>query len=312
MASFDNNLKMDRLLSVLDGDAKRSIQSIGSSGIFYATALKALKRDHGNPIIVSHLRVKSLFEFPPIKSNDRIALRNFHQKLKITITWLKSIGYEVPIKSNENLAKALLCLPCNMRNEFYKVTCNLDILDGDVDLIFLEKSLEKRFKIFFNPIANIITTQGTKTDIQHQKKDTEGKQINLFHNSTPQSLNKSKKTTKTLVCYLCSQDHRIMDCVKFKQKTVIERKNFVKEQKLSFNFLSKAHMLKECQEFRCRIDGCRQKHHTLLHKEPLDNQNGNSDNRKQSPPQNNIPTNGNVNSFSKSNLRGPFLQVLQI
>ena len=72
-------------------------------------------------------------------------------------------------------------------------------------------------------------------------------------------------------------------------------------------------MLKECQsEFRCRVDGCRQKHHTLLHKEPLDNQNGNSDNRKQSPPQNNIPTDGNVNSFSKSNLRGPFLQVLPV
>ena len=39
MASFDNNLKIDRLLSVLDGDAKRSIQLIGSSRIFYTTAL---------------------------------------------------------------------------------------------------------------------------------------------------------------------------------------------------------------------------------------------------------------------------------
>ena len=49
------------------------------------------------------------------------------------------------------------------------------------------------------------------------------------------------------------------------------------------------------------------KQHTLLHKDPLDNQNGNSDNRKQSPPQTNIPTDGIVNSVSKSNLRGPFL-----
>ena len=110
------------------------------------------------------------FEFPPIKSNGRIALQNFHQKLKVTITWLNSIDYEIPIKSNENLAKVLLCLPCNMQNEFYKVTCNRDILDGDVDLIFLEKWLEKCLKIFFNLIANIIATQGTKTDNQHQKK----------------------------------------------------------------------------------------------------------------------------------------------
>ena len=194
MAPFDNNLKMDRLLSVLNGDTKRSIQSIGSSRTFYATALKALKRDYGNPIIASHLRIKSLFEFPPIK----IALRNFHQKLKITITWLKSKGNEVPIKSNENLAKALLCLPYNMRNEFYKVTCNLDTLDGDVDLVFLEKWLEKRLKIFFNLIANVTATQGTKTDIQHQKKDKNSKQINLFLNSTPPSPDKCKKLLKHL------------------------------------------------------------------------------------------------------------------
>ena len=60
MASSDNNLKMDRLLSVLDGDTKCSIQLIRSNGIFYATALKPLKCDYGNPIIVSHVRVKSL------------------------------------------------------------------------------------------------------------------------------------------------------------------------------------------------------------------------------------------------------------
>ena len=68
-------------------------------------------------------------------------------------------------------------------------------------------------------------------------------------------------------------------------------------------------MLKECQsEFRCCVDNCRQKHHTLLHKEPLDNQNGNSDDRKQSLSQNNIRT----DSFSKSNLQGLFLQVLPV
>ena len=105
---------------------------------------------NGNPIIVSQLQFKSLFEFPSTTSNDRIGLQNFHQKLKITITWMKSIGYEVPIKSNENLTKALLCLLCNMRNEFYEVISNLDrILDDAVDLLFLGQWLEKLLKIFF-------------------------------------------------------------------------------------------------------------------------------------------------------------------
>ena len=54
-----------------------------------------------------------------------------------------------------------------MRNEFGKITCNVDIFDGEEDLIFLEKWLEKRLKSLFNPIATIIDTQATKTNNQH-------------------------------------------------------------------------------------------------------------------------------------------------
>ena len=72
---------------------------------------------------------------------------------------LQSIAYDVPIKSSENLAKALICLPHSIRNEFYKATRNFDLLDGDADLIFLGKWLENRVKSFFNPVASIITAQ---------------------------------------------------------------------------------------------------------------------------------------------------------
>ena len=43
-SSFDNNLRILRLISVLDGEAKRVIAAIGSNSIFYATALKTLKK----------------------------------------------------------------------------------------------------------------------------------------------------------------------------------------------------------------------------------------------------------------------------
>ena len=91
-----------------------------------------------------------------------------------------------------------------------------------------------------------------------------------------------------------------MDCVKLKLKSSTQRKNFVKNQKLYLNCLSKAHMLKECHSwFRCCVDGCGQKHHTLLHNEPLDNQNGNSDNRK-------------LTQSKLKSLRGSFPQVFPV
>ena len=162
--------------------------------------------------------MKSLFEFPLIKANDRIALRNYQQKLKITITCLQSIAYNVPIKSSKNLAKAFICLPHSICNEFCKATRNFYLLDGDVDLTFLEKWLENRLKSFFNPIASIIAAQETKTNNPRNfYKIPNQKQVNFLNNSTSQPGDrKGNSKHKTLQCYLCSQDHRLMECVKFK------------------------------------------------------------------------------------------------
>ena len=62
---------MERLLSVLDGDAKKQVEVIGTSEIFCATALKCLKRDYENPLVIGHLRFKALFDRPQSKVFDR-------------------------------------------------------------------------------------------------------------------------------------------------------------------------------------------------------------------------------------------------
>ena len=60
--TFSDNQRMERLLNVLDGEAKRMVQSIGESGIFYRTVLKCLKRHYGNPTVFSYSKLKELFD----------------------------------------------------------------------------------------------------------------------------------------------------------------------------------------------------------------------------------------------------------
>ena len=73
---------MQRLLSVLEGEAKRSVEAIGHNGIFHITALKSLKRDSGNP--VNHLKIQSLLDQPQIKPNNKIGLRHYLQQVSTT------------------------------------------------------------------------------------------------------------------------------------------------------------------------------------------------------------------------------------
>ena len=96
---------MLRLISALDREAKRVIAAIGSNGIFYATILKALKKNFGEPLLVAHLKIKAVLDRSQIKTNDRIGVRNFHQHLKICNSWLCSIGYEALLVSSEKSLK---------------------------------------------------------------------------------------------------------------------------------------------------------------------------------------------------------------
>ena len=112
--TFSDNIRMTRLISLLDGDAKRTIQLTGWSDLFYLSALKTLKRDFGNPLSVATSRIKILFDNSQINGRDHNALREFHQQLKMSNTRLMSIGYETPLLSTENLTKTLMRLLYNL------------------------------------------------------------------------------------------------------------------------------------------------------------------------------------------------------
>ena len=129
---------MERLLSVLDGGAKISVEVISSSGMFYATALKCLKRDYGYPLVVAHLRFKALLDRPQLKVFGRSSLRQFHQQLKTNNIWLLSIGYESPLLLRENLTVCVSLLPPVLRQEFYKSTDSSVFTDANVNLIVFE------------------------------------------------------------------------------------------------------------------------------------------------------------------------------
>ena len=60
---------------MLKGEAKIGIE--GTNGIFYPTALKLLKREFGNPLVVFDLKMKELFERPLINGNDQAALHKY-------------------------------------------------------------------------------------------------------------------------------------------------------------------------------------------------------------------------------------------
>ena len=71
------------------------------------------------------------------------------------------------------------------------------------------------------------------------------------------------------VCFLCSSDHDLQQCPEMKRKSPEERLKVVYEKKLCFSCLGAGHAIRDCEaKTKCQIEGCGQRHATLLHGAP--------------------------------------------
>ena len=157
--TFNDSMRMERLFRVLNADAKESVSLIGTYSIFYAVALKTLKQEFRHPVVVANLKLKTLFDQLQIHRCGRVALVNYHQQLKCTITWFTSMDYQSAIYSTENLTKAVKQLPEILRKSFCKATKDVSFASGGVTLIEFERWLDNLLKNYFNLIGNIIAKQ---------------------------------------------------------------------------------------------------------------------------------------------------------
>ena len=168
--------------------------------------------------MISHFRLTNLFDKAEIRANDRITLRQFHQELKLTNTCLMSVGYKVPNFSSENLTKAIIRLPYQLRQRFYKFTKQSNLIDGGVNLVIFEKRLEDQLKTSCNLLADIIIDNEHMLKSRYQIGKLTNRQsihslqidinINNVNFTSHQSKNEiSKETridnTRTLSCWLC-------------------------------------------------------------------------------------------------------------
>ena len=106
----------------------------------------------------------------------------------------------------------------------------------------------------------MINSLKSKPDLHEQQK----------HDDSAKGNPSSDKDNKYIKCWLCRKPHRLMDCDVFKAKSLDERKEYVKTEKLCFNCFSKGHSLRDCRsKYRCHVNNCNKKHHSSIHYETV-------------------------------------------
>ena len=171
---------MERLRNVLDGEAKKMLQSTGHSSVFYSTDLKCLKWDHGNPTFALYLKLKALFNQPQVQTKNNPAIRSFQQQLKKPEIWLSSMGYHSVILSTDNITKAVTHFPKYLRNKFIKEFKGNDIDKNKADFLKFSHWLDARLSEVHNLIALVINAE-EKQKKELEQSSSKNKDSNRIH-----------------------------------------------------------------------------------------------------------------------------------
>ena len=124
---------------------------------------------------------------------------------------------------------------------------------------------------------------------------------------------KTKSYDNRAKCIVCSLDHPLWKCTDFHTKPVSDKWDIVKRERLCFNCLSKGHASKDCKSsYKCKH--CNKLHHTLLHRNPTNqNQTSNHNTKRDSSNQTqNTSENANVASAAVHTIHKVRLKVVPV
>ena len=230
----------------LKGAALKLIEGFRLTGANYQTVLDLLQDTYGDKeeIIDAHINELAEMKSP---HDDMDELETFRTDMESHLRELQALGIDLG-------------------------TC------GGVLAPILMKKLPSKFK------ENIIRSTGTRHPTLKEMRTALGDEMQTvraaevdhagdrtqMHRCHRKDKSWNKKTlisqTERTVCELCAGDHQLTNCQSFGGMDLDQRLSTCRSYGLCFRCLRRGHRATDCTSFPgCSVDGCKGKHHTLLH-----------------------------------------------
>ena len=258
-SGLKDSRRMDLLQSHVRGEAKTVIQGLGYSGRNYAMALQELKFAFGHRVKVARACIGVITSGNPLQSGDSVGLRNFYISVRDCVNTLQMMNYVSEINSGEVLLKATKRIPNEKRGKWNEYVRRIYRV-REPTLLDLQRWLKDCVESDISPYA--ITFQPSKT-----QNVTRSSHQRTSFNTVTDSLTVDRKK-----CPICQDAHHVSRCKQYLDKSLDQRYEFVKANRLCFNCLYLGHRIADCKSTTtCKAAGCKTKHHTTLHRSRSNN-----------------------------------------
>ncbi|XP_064614542.1 uncharacterized protein LOC135478201 [Liolophura sinensis] len=222
---------MAQLKSHVTGEANKAITGLGASGKMYATALKTLKSQFGQPTVIARACVSKLVKGANIHVNDRQSLRDFSLDLINVRSTLLRINFFADANTNNTLRQIIRRLPDYLIRQWKSTVTEIRERGELPTLDHVSEFIRKRVAAEFDPDFGDLETNQYKGQRSDSKAQNGSKGV---HGTQEQK--------KQPECYMCKESHRLVNCPTFEDSSVEERIQQVKDHRLCFSCLTRGHV----------------------------------------------------------------------
>ena len=265
----------------LSGEAKQCVENyvVLSTDMAYYEAKAQLKKRYGETFIVANAFRKKLDDWPRIHGTDGKGLQKLADFLKQCESAMKVNNYLKVLddcKENQSILKKLPDWIVNRwarqanewkkkKSEFPPFTEFVRFLSEEAEIATdpvtatcnLRGASSKRYDGEPRAKKHVGATATAAKPVSDARQKNSVKQENT--KSTDDSTERKRKP-----CILCSGDHHLNSCEDFLKKTLVERQQYVKENRLCYCCFKPYHRSKDCKhKMRCKT--CQKPHPTSMH-----------------------------------------------
>ena len=235
----------------------------------FVEAKKTLDKRYGDPFVISNAFRDKLERWPKISPRDGTGLRKFSDFLQQCQIAMQTISSLSVLNDDRENRKLLTKLPDWMVSRWGRVVSRWkeERLQFPPYCEFVD-FVAKEATIACDPVTSLQSLKGVNDS---QKSDkVSNRQERVSHGSRTFLAEVEERDKKfsdnacQVLCALCNGPHELDDCRAFLDKSLAERKSFVKEKGLCFACLQGGHVSKKCRR-RKKCKTCSKFHPSSLH-----------------------------------------------
>ncbi|XP_033106056.1 uncharacterized protein LOC117108203 [Anneissia japonica] len=228
----------------------------------YAEAKRILKEEFGQAHVIAKAHLSMVLNRPQVRPNDGKGLWNLARDMRRCQTVLSQMCYSADMNSSESLLRIQQLLPIHLQTKWAKKAYAMMEKLITPDFKCMSSFVEEAAKLANNMYGQNIGGSYPKNT---PKWKPNSKGITSLTTTTRRP-EVSLTTETTLTCPACLGSHILEKCRDFIRYSHEERLKILRKERLCDNCFGASHIARRCSKpLQCE-QGCKWKHHTLLHR----------------------------------------------